>query len=175
MTRPVPLDVTDRLRAEGFLTGEDENPEDRVYELDGVLVKVKTFFEQTPLPVVLPGGYELVGLVDTYRVSGSEVGPDGKALRIDGRAAVYPFGDALVVQADDDCDLVAELERKRFDVVEKCVRASRNRRAAGGLTGVGVRPGAPIAPGGGPSASPGQIAERARGLLPGLSAGVTRG
>lgn len=137
----VPVDVTDQLRAAGYLTGPDFNDHDRVYELDGVRVKVKTFREVVtqPAPSPVPGVEALPTLVDVFRFSGSEVGEDGKALTRDGRPAICLQPDHLTVQADAEVDLVREVELKRFECVRRVVRWTKNHRAALGLTGVGVR------------------------------------
>lgn len=140
MGNSVPVDVTDALRAQGFLTGEDANPEDRVYELDGFRVKVKTWHEVHPVPAKLPTGLELTSVVDVFRVAGSLVGDDGKAVRLfNDLPAVYGFGRHVTVHHDADVNLVVEIERLRFDCVRDTIRAASRHREGLALTGVAQR------------------------------------
>lgn len=133
MKSDLPIDVTDELRAKGCLVGPDRNDEDRVYRVgegkDAALVKVKTFHDRA----ASRHGAEV------YRVTGAMAGADGKALRrADGSPAVQSLGRSLTVQADQDVDLVVEIEKARFACVRDTLRAEQLARAAEALTGVGI-------------------------------------
>lgn len=128
----VPEDVTDAMRAAGHLSGDDWNPEDTVWLHDGVRVKVKTFWDPN----------SAVGF-DVYRISGSIVGEDGKAmLGANGAPLVFPFGRHLTWQADADGDLAAAILNQRIECVTSTARAFRNTEAGRAIPGVGANPAA---------------------------------
>ena len=126
-------DVTDQLRADGHLTGDDENPEDRVYrigtEASGRLIKVKTWHDLS----ASAHGREV------YRVSGAAVGSNGKALRReDGTPAVYQQGRTVTAHADSETDLITDVEVARWECVRETACAHRLSLDAKTLTGVGT-------------------------------------
>lgn len=126
---PLPIDVTDELRRAGHLTGADRNDEDRVYRFEDLLVKVKTWRDTK--------ASSLTSVV--YRVSGSIVGEDGKALRdTGGKPMVQAQPRTLIVYPETPTDFIVDVERERFACVRESVAGYRNALQGSALTGVGV-------------------------------------
>lgn len=128
---PAPVDITDEMRDRGALVNEDFNPEDLVFSWAGQRVKVKTLLDPAS-----PMGFDL------YRVTGSIVDRDGKALRReDGSPAIYSAPYAATWQAEADGDLEAFLAAARHHVVITTARAHGNSTAGRVARGVGVKAG----------------------------------
>jgi hypothetical protein len=126
------VDITESLRKDGFLIGEHYNDHDTVWQWRGTMVKVKTFFDTES-----PMGFA------AYRMTGSIVGEDGKALRNDlGEPFIYQLGFVFTLQANEDIDENVELAKARARLVMETARAHHQLRRAPSLRGVGVMQGA---------------------------------
>lgn len=124
------VDVTEELRAQGHLVGVDFNNEDRVYRMEGRLLKVKTFHDQT---ASAPG-------LEILRVSVSEAGEDGKALRRpNGQPAILVDRFPVTIASQAEINLPTVLEQVRQQACEVADRAARNYEALQGVTGVAAR------------------------------------
>jgi len=133
-----PLNVTDRLRGAGFLVGDDENPEDSVYEVvengETYLVKVKAWHDKAA------GGLGR----QVIRLTGAMVGPDGKALRapVTDAPLVSEFEVQVVAMTEavgvDETTLIRDVETSRMGVATSTVRAFRLRNVVDVVPGVGV-------------------------------------
>lgn len=114
------LNVTDRFA--------DLAPEDAIYETaDGYLVKVKTLWDDTPIeddPELVRAS---VHGVERFRVTGSVVGADGKALRREcGKHAIFNLGQSHSHHADRLENPTAGLELARLRCVAATVRAEKH-------------------------------------------------
>jgi len=106
-------------------------PEDRVYRHpSGYLVKVKTLHDDRPRLEVAEGFPSRHGR-ESYLISGSIVGADGKTLRRpNGDLAIYDLKSSLHHHAERACDPVIEMEHARLRCVEETVNAEKNLQMA---------------------------------------------
>lgn len=114
------LNVTDRFA--------DLAPEDAIYETaDGYLVKVKTLWDDTSIeddPALVRAS---VHGAERFRVTGSIVGSDGKALRREcGKHAIFDLGQSHSHHADRLENPTAGLELARLRCVAATVRAEKH-------------------------------------------------
>lgn len=122
-------DITDALRAQGRLVGDDFNNEDRVYRLDDRVLKVKTFHDLGASAL----GYEVL------RISVSDADDTGKAKRRpNGEPAILVHSFPVTIASFEEVDLGVVLEGARQMAVAMAVRAARNAEALAGATGVGA-------------------------------------
>lgn len=121
------VDITDDLRSQGHLTGEDWNAEDRIYRLGERVLKVKTFHDLAASRL----GHEVL------RISVSDADETGKARRRpDGAPAILVQGFPVTIASFSEVDLGAVLEQARQGAVEIADRAARQAEGLARAAGV---------------------------------------
>lgn len=136
------IDVTQELREEGHLVGEDHNDEDLVFFFNdgydaGHFVKIKTIYDEPA---------SAVGRL-IFRVTGAMAGENGKALRrADDKPEVYDFERTHTAQSFADEDLSLALHQAQRACVIDTVNGWRAVQSIPVIPGVGIRRASPQAP-----------------------------